>query len=123
MAKGRSNPSVTFRYGGLLLSLAAHVRSLDDVIVFEGTDKTGVVQKSCFKTQLESLKYTQPPYATAFPELLSIYRDHPCTPVHNTIEGNVYCHAKSLKGGSFINVDAAQAASWLSTIANNTERC
>ena len=35
---GRSNPSVIFRCGSLLLSVSADVRSSDDVIAFEGED-------------------------------------------------------------------------------------
>ena len=69
------------------------------------------------------MKYTQPPYSTTFPELLSIYEDHPCMPVYNTIEGNTYCHAKSKDGGNFIDVTPEVAAGWHSTVANNNERC
>lgn len=87
------------------------------------TDNKGLVQKECFNAKLKSLKYTQPPYSTTFPELLSIYEDHPCMPVYNTIEGNTYCHAKSKDGGNFIDVTPEVAAGWHSTVANNNERC
>jgi len=87
------------------------------------TDNKGLVQKECFNANLKSLKYTQPPYSTTFPELLSIYEDHPCMPVYNTIEGNTYCHAKSKDGGNFIDVTPEVAAGWHSTVANNNERC
>jgi hypothetical protein len=63
------------------------------------------------------------PYSSAFPELTGIYSDHPCTPVYNSIYGNSYCHTHSVGGGEFIDKTESVITGWLSTIANNTERC
>ena len=80
----------------------------------------------CFLTELESVHYLQPPYATHYPELLSIYQDHPCTPVGNVIENNTYCHAGSLnvsKPAVFINQNESTVRGWLSTMSNNHQVC
>eukprot|EP00937_MAST-01D_sp_MAST-1D-sp2_P005041 g5041.t1 len=78
---------------------------------------------SCFRATLDSLNYTQPPYATRYPELKGIYSDHPCLPVYNVIADNRFCHTRSPKGGQFIDRDAETVKSWLSTLSNNTEDC
>ena len=88
------------------------------------TDASGVDQPACFRRELEGLHYTQPPYATRYPELPGIFGDHPCVPVGNVVEGNRYCHTRSSKGPSntpFIDRDADTIASWLSTLGENTE--
>eukprot|EP00040_Diaphanoeca_grandis_P011519 m.59091 g.59091 ORF g.59091 m.59091 type:complete len:658 (-) comp22658_c0_seq1:334-2307(-) len=81
------------------------------------------VNPSCFYKELEGLNYTNPPYSIQYPELLTTFADHPCTPVHNMIEDNQYCHAKSKDGGKFITATDTQINSWMSTIANNVEKC
>ena len=66
----------------------------------------------------------QPPYATAFPEIVSIYDDHPCVPVGNSIDDNQYCHRGSSPGkGLFIDKTAEQIRGWYSTISNNRNAC
>ena len=62
-----------------------------------------------------------PPYSTRFTELPGIYEDHPCTPVHNVLANNTYCHDKVK--GQFVDRDDATIKSWYSTIENNVEKC
>ena len=84
----------------------------------------GTSTTSCFYNKLRDLDYTQPPWATAFPEVVSIYDEHPCTPVGNVIEDNVYCHHGSTPGkGTFIDRTPDQIHSWYSSISNNREAC
>lgn len=78
---------------------------------------------SCFRVALEAVNFTQPPYATMFPELVDIYAYHPCTPVGNVIEDNTYCHQGSKPGAVFIDRDEATVKGWLSSMSNNVERC
>ena len=81
----------------------------------------------CFKTEMEKIHYQQPPYATHYPELVNIYENHPCVPINNVIEDNVYCHARSMNmTGSrhgFIDATESQVESWLSTMSNNRQVC
>lgn len=51
-----------------------------------------------WQVELDALNYTVPPYATEYPDLLTIYDDSPCVPVHNEIIGNCYCHDGSPSG-------------------------
>lgn len=83
----------------------------------------GTSTTSCFYNALRDVRYTAPPFATAFPEVVDVYNDHPGVPVHNVIEDNTYCHAGSAGGGRFVNQDAAQIRAWLSTASNNVEDC
>ena len=84
----------------------------------------GTQTTSCFVNALNAVKYTQPPWATAFPEVVDIYDEHPCTPVGNVIEDNTYCHAGSSAGkGTFIDRTESTIRSWLSSISNNREAC
>ena len=78
---------------------------------------------SCFRHTLDALHYTQPPYATRYPLLPTIYQDHPCVPVGNVIEDNRWCHRNSKGGGQFLNRDAATIAKWRSAASNNVEDC
>jgi hypothetical protein len=80
---------------------------------------------SCFAHILESLHYQQPPYSTAYPELVNIFNasSHPCVPVGNTITNNRYCHTHSSGGGKFVTHTATQIEAWFSSISNNTEHC
>jgi parallel beta-helix repeat protein len=87
------------------------------------TDVHGVVQPSCFRDELEGLKYTEPPYSTAYPELVKIFEESPCVPVYNAITDNRYCHTESHNGGKFITASNATIASWKSTISGNKEQC
>jgi hypothetical protein len=81
----------------------------------------GGYQPACFKNELNSLHFMQPPYSTAYPELLTIFQDHPCVPVHNRIENNTYCHSQVK--GPFIDATPAEITSWHSTFSGNTEKC
>ena len=66
----------------------------------------------------------RPPWATAFPEIIDIYDDHPCVPIGNVIEDNTFCHATSRKAGAtFVDQTEATIRSWLSAISNNVEDC
>ena len=78
---------------------------------------------SCFHAGLVALNYTNPPYSTAYPEIVNIYNDHPCTPVHNVIEGNRWCHTNSKGGGQFLSHNETTIESWLSSATNNSEHC
>ena len=83
----------------------------------------GNTTTSCLYNALRDIGYQQPPFATRFPEVTDVYHYHPCVPVANVIEDNVYCHAKSAGGGSFIDQTEATIRSWLSTMSNNVENC
>ena len=83
----------------------------------------GNVTTSCLYNALRDINYTFPPFATRFPEVVDIYDNHPCVPVGNVIEDNVYCHAESPGGGGFINQADDVVTKWLSTISNNREDC
>jgi hypothetical protein len=78
--------------------------------------------------KLQKLNYTQPPYSTRYPELLTIAGDHPCLPVHNNITSNIYCHSHSMNvsvaGRGFINQSPETITkAWYSTLADNREVC
>ena len=80
---------------------------------------------SCFLYALDAANYTHPPYSTHYPEIVNVYDDHPCVPVGNVLEDNVYCHEGSggAAGGEFLDVSAAQVRAWLSSASNNVEDC
>lgn len=40
--------------------------------------------------RLNEVKYTQPPYSTAYPELVNYWNENPAYPQHNLIEGNLF---------------------------------
>eukprot|EP01120_Amphizonella_sp_Union-15-10_P000185 TRINITY_DN10222_c0_g1_i1.p1 TRINITY_DN10222_c0_g1~~TRINITY_DN10222_c0_g1_i1.p1 ORF type:complete len:150 (-),score=8.81 TRINITY_DN10222_c0_g1_i1:52-501(-) len=70
-----------------------------------------------FQQQLESVNYQHPPYSTEYPGIANIFEDHPCVPVYNVIEDNVYC------GGQFIDVSPSDISEWLDTVRNNFPKC
>ena len=78
---------------------------------------------SCFRYGLDHVRYRQPPYATHYPTLPTIYDDHPCVPVGNVIEDNRWCHKHSVGGGQFVDRDAATIREWRSAMSNNVEDC
>ena len=78
---------------------------------------------TCLLHTLQQLDYTNPPYSTRYPELLTIFEDSPCVPVYTVIEDNRYCHTNSKGGGRFLDATDAQVKSWKSTSTNNTEDC
>jgi len=65
---------------------------------------------------LFNVKYTQPPYATRYPELVGLLDRQPCAPYNNTIVGNSYCTLAS----NFTNLTPEQAAQWGDVLAGNT---
>ena len=78
---------------------------------------------SCFHGELVALNYTQPPYSIHYPEIVNIYKDHPCVPIDNIISGNRFCHNHSKGGGKFIDRNVSTVKLWLSSMENNTELC
>ncbi|XP_062523158.1 uncharacterized protein LOC134197826 isoform X2 [Corticium candelabrum] len=72
-----------------------------------------------FDQQLQSVNYQQPPWSTHYPELVNIFKDHPCIPVYNEVENNVYCNAD----GKFIDATSQDTQKWMDTVKNNTENC
>ena len=77
---------------------------------------------ACFKTELEAVNYQQPPYAVEYPELIDIYQDHPCVPVDNVIEDNIYCH-NQVNSSVFLNQPMEKIIAWMSSASNNVEDC
>lgn len=65
--------------------------------------------------ELFNVKYTQPPYSTAFPEIVDTLNRHPCTPVNVSFVGNFGCNVTQM-------IDAKQSdlAAWYDTYADNT---
>jgi len=70
-----------------------------------------------FWQELNALHYTEPPYSSRYPELLTIAKERPCVPVHNVIHKNIYCGS-----AKFADISQAQAVSWNITLADNVER-
>ena len=70
-----------------------------------------------FDQQLQSVHYQSPPWSTHYPQLVGIFKDHPCVPVYNVVANNTYC------GGNFIDISMGQAKTWLDTVANNSVKC
>lgn len=66
--------------------------------------------------QLFNVHYTQPPYSTAFPEIVDTLSRRPCTPVNITVSGNTYCAATT---GQFLSVTSAEAAAWGDVVTGN----
>jgi parallel beta-helix repeat protein len=69
---------------------------------------------------LESVNYQHPPWSTAYPDIVNIMNEHPCIPVYNIFENNVYCETASEK---FMDATSAQVQSWYSEASNNNPRC
>ena len=86
------------------------------------TDTRNGYQPACFYHELQSLNYTAPPYSQRYPELESIYRDRPCTPVHNVVSNNRYCH-RTNPDAKFLTANATQIEEWGSAASNNTASC
>ena len=64
---------------------------------------------------LFAVDYTQPPYATTFPEMVTTLSNRPCTPVNISFTGNQACNATQM-----IDVSAADLAAWGDTYQGNT---
>jgi len=71
-----------------------------------------------FEQQLNSVHYKQAPWSKEYPELVTIMQDHPCIPVYNHIDDNVYCQSKD-----FMDSTPQQVKDWLSTADGNVQRC
>jgi hypothetical protein len=66
-----------------------------------------------------NVNYTQPPYATAYPEMTRTLSNYPCTPVNVTIADNTYCQLS----GQFLSATPDQIAAWFDSAYNNTQQC
>ena len=88
-----------------------------------GRTPKGETNPSCFKNALDALDYTQPPYATHYPELVGIFETEPCVPVFNRVVNNTWCHTNSPASAGFINQNASVIQGWNSTLEGNTEKC
>ena len=65
--------------------------------------------------ELFDVNYTQPPYSTAFPELLDTLTRRMCVPVNVSYTGNTACNSTSM-----IDMSLADLAAYGDTYANNT---
>ena len=65
--------------------------------------------------ELYDVKYTQPPYATAFPEIVTTLDRRPCTPTNNSFIGNAACNATEL-----VDAKLSDLASWGDAFTGNT---
>ena len=68
---------------------------------------------------LYAVNYQNPPWSTAYPEIVNIAEEQPCVPVFNVIENNQYCGNGNFTDGWTIQ----QAQSWNDTVNNNTYSC
>ena len=65
--------------------------------------------------ELYAVNYTQPPYSTAFPEIVTTLDRHPCIPVNVSFTGNFACNTSEL-----IDVTQQDIAQWFDSYNNNT---
>jgi len=65
--------------------------------------------------ELLDVKYTQPPYATSFPEIVSTLDRRPCTPINVSFVGNFACNTTSV-----IDVTMSDLNEWGDVFAGNT---
>jgi hypothetical protein len=70
--------------------------------------------------QLFDVKYQQPPYSTAFPEMARTLSNRPCVPVNVSFVGNRGCNVSRL-----IDASASDLAQWgdVFTGNSNTSNC
>ena len=64
---------------------------------------------------LLAVNYQQPPYATAFPEIVGTLANRPCTPVNVSFLNNFACNATQL-----IDASLADLAAWGDVFVGNT---
>jgi hypothetical protein len=64
---------------------------------------------------LFAVHYQQPPYSTAFPEIVATLENRPCTPVNVSFTGNTACNASRL-----IDASLDDLARWGDVFAGNT---
>lgn len=72
-----------------------------------------------FDQQLQSVNYQHPPWSTHYPELVNIFKDHPCIPAYNLVEDNEYCNTTE----TFIDATSQEIDQWMSTVHDNLEIC
>jgi hypothetical protein len=65
--------------------------------------------------ELLDVHYQQPPYSTAFPEIVTTLDRRPCTPVNNSFVNNFACNTSV-----YIDASLADLAAWGDVFANNT---
>ena len=65
--------------------------------------------------QLLDVHYQQPPYSTAFPEMVSTMSNRPCTPVNVSFVRNRGCNVSKL-----IDASASDLAQWGDVFTGNT---
>lgn len=68
---------------------------------------------------LFNVKYTQPPYATEYPPIVSTLQDHPCVPVNVTIQDNTYCGIT----GKFLTATPQEMQSWFDPAPTGNTQC
>lgn len=57
-------------------------------------DKGGIIDE-----RLQKVNYTQPPYSTAYPEIVNYWSENPAFPKRNTIHGNLFYKINNLMSG------------------------
>ena len=65
--------------------------------------------------ELYDVHYQQPPYSTAFPEIVTTLARQPCTPTNNSFLSNTACNVTTLMDASL-----ADLATWGDVFAGNT---
>ncbi|XP_065182890.1 uncharacterized protein LOC135813810 [Sycon ciliatum] len=83
-----------------------------------GWQKTSCQKSGSFFQEMESVHYDQPPWSTHYPELLTIFSEHPCYPAFSAFTNNDYCKCKK-----FADVSTEQISKWFGTSSNNVEKC
>jgi hypothetical protein len=73
--------------------------------------------KGMLVEQLVAVNFTNPPYSTAYPRIVTTLTDSPCVPVGNVFADNVY----SGIAYGFISQSNGTIVSWKSTSYNNTQ--
>ena len=68
--------------------------------------------------QILAVNFTLPPYAVAFPSIVSTLSNSPCSPVNISVRFNRYCTSGTQQ--RFIDVSSSQTAAWSDSVANNT---
>lgn len=59
-----------------------------------------VAKGGIYETRLNAVKYNQPPYSTAYPELANYWNDNPALPKRNVIEGNLFYNIDTVIRGN-----------------------
>lgn len=60
----------------------------------------GMIEKGgVIDTRLQTIRYTEPPYSTTYPELVAYWGENPDLPKRNVIEGNLFVKVKNVLSG------------------------